>query len=148
MSNSKNRYTDALTNLVILTQKSKISWNISNREIIASSDFPNNIGTAYETLYKEKILRIYKRSYMSTMTPMEKQIEQLAWPTGLMALAKNNKDDRKVWRTSYKLEVISDDGKTLWQFPPEDITKDLYEAIQYKTSGASDIIDSLLDEET
>jgi hypothetical protein len=46
--------------------------------------------------------------------------------------------------TSAKL--TDDVNNSVWKFPKERILHDLLEAVKYKTSGANDVIQSLLNE--
>ena len=45
------------------------------------------------------------------------------------------------------LELINEDGHSLWSFPSKEILKDLLEVIKFTVSGTSDLINSLLSEE-
>jgi hypothetical protein len=81
------------------------------------------IESVFYTTYKGKRLRLYKRTYKAY---------------------RNEITSAPYMADEVILEIVADNGLTLWTFPKVDITRDLLEAVQYEVSSANDLLVELL----
>lgn len=135
MSDAGDQNIEAIGKLIQLTQKGKVEWNSVDPDVVQSHPPEDMVNSVFICNYKDKLLRIYHRKYKS-------------YPgLGLSFFSINEKSPKeKKWFSEVVLELIDDSGNSVWQFPKERILHDLLDAVKYKASGASDVIQSLLDE--
>lgn len=136
MNEKVDKNLEAMGKLILLTQKGKIEWESINPDVVQRSGQDDIISSAFMCSYKEQLLRVYLRKYKAAPKSF-----------GLISvIVSDGKKPSLQWYSEVILELINSNGHSLWQFPKENILKDLLEAIRYKTSGAHNVIQSLLDE--
>lgn len=135
MSETGDQNIDAIGKLIQLTQKEHVEWNSVDPDVVQSQIPEDIVSSVFICDYKGKLLRIYYRRY--------KGYPGLAYSI-FHGNEKSSKE--KKWFSEVVLELIDDNGNSVWQFPKERIMNDLLDAVKYKASGASDVIQSLLNE--
>ncbi len=123
MKEKRDKYIEAIAKIIELTRANTLSWNSVNNSAVQKTMSDNIISSVFSTSYKEKILRIFKRQY-------QRQYQ-----------------DAPVWLEEVVLEIVDNKGISLWTFPKEAIINDLLRTIQFKISGADDLMNSLLNEQ-
>ena len=123
MKEKQDKYIEAIAKIIELTRANILSWNTVNNSAVQKTMSDNIISSVFSTSYKEKILRIFKRQY-------QRQYQ-----------------DAPVWLEEVVLEIVDNKGISLWTFPKEAIINDLLRTIQFKISGADDLMNSLLNEQ-
>ena len=140
MSKKKDKNIEALAKIISLTRDDKLKWKSVNSKIVQGQYLSDIISSVFVTQYQEKILRIYQRKYESS----SRDISRGAISVGAMLSA--SFEPKLRWHQEIILELINNEGNSLWIFPREAILNDLLVAVQYKVSGADDLINSLLEE--
>ena len=136
MEEKKDKNIEAIAKIISLTRDDKLSWTSVNPNEVLNRSPEDILSSVFVTHYKDKVLRIYQRRYKGP---------SISAKIGALFSAAISSSDMR-WYSEVVLELINDDGHSLWSFPIEDILKDLLEVIKYKASGASDLISSLLSE--
>lgn len=136
MSDINTKSIEAISKLIILTRDDKIKWKEMSTTEVAMDTEDEQILSAFFTVYNGKKIRIFSRNVKPNNKGglMSANIAASAFLLGFSA------------RTEVVLQIMGTTGFPIWSFPKEDMLKDLLSLIQYKVSGASDIIDSLLNE--
>ncbi|MGB0389303.1 MAG: hypothetical protein ACPGWR_31155 [Ardenticatenaceae bacterium] len=116
MASYKIQWIEVIANLVFLTQDGLLVWGAGELFNSIGKQSDERIESVFYTTYKGKKLRLYKRTYKAYRNDITS--------TPYMA-------DEVV------LEIVADNGLTLWTFPKVDVTRDLLEAVQYEVSGAN-----------
>lgn len=133
MNEKTDNTLNAIGKLITLTRNGKINWSSLSSNAVPP-DFPGeNISSIYTCSYADKKLRIYRRTGKRDPIISGGILQSVVSPGG--------KYDEVV------LEIVNNDGVSTWQFPTENILKDLLKTIKYKTSGAQELIQSLLNEQ-
>lgn len=136
MSDINTKSIDAISKLIMLTRDDKLKWKEMSTTEVAIDTEDEQILSAFFTVYNGKKIRIFSRSV------------KLNNKTGLMSPASSVSAILLGFstRTEVVLQIMGSTGVPIWSFPKEDMLKDLLSLIQYKVSGASDLIESLLNE--
>jgi len=134
MEDNKDKNIEAIAKLILLTRDDKLKWTSANTSAIPMRG-DDAIDSVFITIYKDKILRLYRRKYKWTSIS-----------THVVGIFTGSKSTEPQWFTEIVLEIIDELGRSLWAFPKEEILKDLLKTIQYKVSGADDLISSLINE--
>ena len=141
MPNDNNKNIEAIGKILTLTRDGTIVWEVAQKNQIDKTE-EDEITIPFKTTYLEKNLRIYQKRY-------KKKIRK-ASASLLYSMSVFERDDDKnyEYRTYSKtmLEITDNFGNALWTFPDEDILDDLLKAVKYKSSGAQDFIDQLLED--
>lgn len=136
MGDSVDKNIEALGKLILLTQKGKIEWNPANPSSVRAMNPDDVIQYVFLCEYKNKFLRIYQRKYKAPQNTF-----------GVSVLSSWNDRSEMAWHSEVILELTTRNGESVWQFPKGKILNDLLESVRYKTSGAHDVINNLLEEE-
>ncbi len=140
MSDNQDKNLEAIAKLLFLTQQGKINWTPIDPNKVKTTYENEIISFVFSTSYKEKRLRIYKRKYKTL---------QIITPSIRFSIQDYlNPVKETVWVSEIALEITDNYGNPIWRFPEEEILRDLLEAIKYKASGAHDLINSLLSDES
>ncbi len=123
MKVKRDKIIEAIAKIIELTRANILRWNAVNSSAVKEKNSNDIISSVFSTPYKEKILRIFKRKYLSHY---QGSID---------------------WFEEVVLEIVDDNGNSLWTFPKEAIINDLLQTIQFKISGADDLMNSLLNEQ-
>jgi hypothetical protein len=103
--------------------------------VIQVQDPGDIVSSIFICTYNNSFLRIYHRKYKSFPRALG----------GFFGTSKPSKEE-KSWYSEVILALTDDVNNSVWKFPKERILHDLLEAVKYKTSGANDVIQSLLNE--
>ena len=128
MARASLEWIDVISGLIELTQDGELVWEAGQPLKTIGQDSSERIESVFISNYKGKKLRIYKRTYQSY------QISSNLGPKGAYIT------DEVV------LEVIADNGLTLWTFPKVHIIRDLLRAVQYEVAGVEELLDEILKE--
>lgn len=143
MTEAIDKNIEAIGKLILLTQKSKLVWDSRDPSVVPGQSSENIASSVFVCEYNFKKLRIYQRKY--------KDVSRGLGILGLAGLgsayANDSKQPEMRWYSEIVLELVDEFGNSIWQFPKEKILRDLLEAVKYRTSGASDVIESLLNEQ-
>jgi len=135
MAEEKNNWIEAISKLIKLTQEGKLQWSVAvDNEMSFQKTSDEKIDTVFRAYYKGRILRIYKRSYLA----------KLGLSFGGFSGIKNEPKPRLY--TQVVLEIIDEEGKTLWSFPKAKILKDLLTTVEFRVAGVKDFLNDLLNE--
>lgn len=135
MNEKSDKQIDAIAKIISLTRKNDIEWQPISDDQLPKTHNDDIIDSAYLTIYKGKPLRVYRRRYK--LSPASTSINVA------IVRALHSKDG---WMSEIILDITNNEGQSLWEFPKEQILSDLLKVIKYKTSGAEDVINSLLEE--
>ena len=124
----KNRWVDAVTRMIELTQQGKLQWSV---EYIPASDDGDRTIVAFLTRYKDKVIRLY-RGRVRVEYDSNTLTREAIFPRGL-----------PTWTTKIVLEFVNNEGETLWTFPEVDALSDLLSAVQYQVAGVGDFLDEI-----
>lgn len=128
----KNRWVDAITRMIELTQEGKLRWSA---EYIPVPDNGDRTMLAFQARYKDKLIRLYKgevRIEYDSLTLFREGLYRKELPN---------------WATKVVLEFVNTDGETLWTFPEVDALSDLLSAVQYQVAGVGDFLDEIFSDE-
>lgn len=142
MFDNQDKNLEAIAKLLFLTQQGKINWIPNNPNNIKTTYADEIISFAFSTSYKEKPLRIYKRKYTTLKLKSIGVLGKISMQDII------NPPTEAVWISEIVLEITDENGNSIWQFPEEKILRDLLEAVRYKASGAHDLIQSLLSDDS
>ena len=138
MSDKPDKWVEAVTKLIKLTQAGELKWSAAktdkktNREDI-------RIETVFLTKLKNRILRLYKYSYMiEEPGPYDRMFSTDFY------LASKRK--YPYWASSIILEFIDEDGRSLWTFPQSNVLNDLLGAVQYQVAGVDEFLKEILED--
>lgn len=134
MAENKDKFVRLIAKLLELTQEQKIKWRTVKNTQNSDPSMTKIIGAIFETDYKFKKLRIYKRE-------------------------RNNTDDNRNYisfiaqfeKPSYTDTIIlgftDEQGNIVWSFPQVSGVRDLYEAVAYQVAEVDDFINDILKDE-
>lgn len=118
MPQDVNQWIEAVAKLTALTQEGRLAWVARSPH----TELASTIGPSYFTDYKDRHLRLEKRS--------------LPDPDALFG--------RKIERPI--LEFVDERDQSLWTFPDVDAVEHLYGAVRYQTAGVKDFLEDLFKE--
>ena len=118
MLSEKSKWVDAIVRLIELTQQGKIDWLLAGPDMVGTDV---GLSPPYVARHNDRMLRLRKLAVIS---------------------------DSRWDENSYQilLEMITDYGEVLYQFPDVAVSEDLLEAVQYQVAGVGDYLDELLGE--
>ena len=138
MSDKPDKFVEAVTKLIRLTQAGDLKWSAAQTDRdISREDL--KIESVFVTRYKDRILRLSKYSYMIQEPGL---YDLLSSHTYYAA----GKPKYPYWQSSITLEFIDDDGRTLWTFPYTKALNDLLEAVKYQVAGVDQFLKEILEE--
>lgn len=123
MANYKLQWIEVIANLIFLTQDGVLVWEVGELFNSMGKQTDERIESVFYTTYKGKRLRLYKYTYKAY---------------------RNEITNAPYMADEVLLEIVADNGLTLWTLPKVDITRDLLEAVQYEVSSANDLLIELL----
>ena len=126
MAKASLEWIDVVSRFIELTQDGELVWEAGQPFKSIGQDNSERIESVFTSNYKGKKLRIYKRTYQSYQIP-----SNLGPKGGYIT-------DEVV------LEIIADNGLTLWTFPKVHIIRDLLKAVQYEVAGVEELLDQIL----
>src|SRR2546423_1848886 len=131
MSSEQNKWADAVTKLIKLTQDGELRWRTAtpSESDIESKDGLQ--GVVYVTDYMRSTLRLYKLR--------TKESSHFMFGGGRVS-----KQSDFIWMETVKLELIDALGNTLFTFPQISGLKDLYSSVGYQTAGVDELLNNLL----
>ena len=131
----ENKWVEAVSKLIQLTQQGQLDWNVVRS---GESMIPNEEGVrlAFVTVYQERLLRIYSKT-----------VEGSSLPVQMLSVSSTGVDVRPQEIDRVVLEIIDDEGNSLWQFPYTDALDDLYKAVRYQAAEVDELLDDLLEGE-
>ena len=146
MTEEKNKWIEAISKLIKLTQEGKLEWRAPLEMEFPESKTDTDIENIYSifiTTYKNKSLRIYKRKFLVRGFGLtSKKLRDL------YAFSKSlDSPNEAEWHAKVILEMIDINGKALWTFPDEKILNDLLIAVEYQVSGVKEFLTAILSEE-
>ena len=113
-----DRWMKAIVRLNFLTQEGKLKWHlIDPPDLRGTSD---HVEVAFGTTFEGESLRIFRRRH-TVATDV----------------------DQYGWQSTPELQIIDAEGRTLFTFPFMTALVDLYETVQYQTSGVGSLLDKL-----
>ena len=138
MAEEENKWIEAISKLIKLTQKGKLEWIQAENQYVPELKTENEkIYSVFHCYYKGKNLRISKRTYLSTVYNLKSAVQ--------VGLGLRKKETE--WVTKVFLEMIDMAGKALWTFPDEEILNDLLAAVEYQVAGVKEFLTDILSEE-
>ena len=136
MSDKQDKNIEAMAKLISLTRDGKLVWESVGPDTVFPRKEGDNIDSVFTAEYNGKNLRIYHRDYQ----------RYLGLQTTLVRAMSGADADGMMSVSEVVLELTDNEGRSLWAFPSEGILGDFLRVIQYKVSGAGDLINELLDE--
>jgi len=131
MSTLEQKWTEAVTTLVLLTQEENLRWEKRSPSEHFAPDLRGDVGVVYFAEYKDKFLRLYEERY------------RLPPNTVRLLFAR---DAIGLEQTRPVLEIADEIGNGLWRVPNTHVIGHLLKTVQYFASGASGLLDELLEE--
>jgi hypothetical protein len=125
----KNRWVDAVTRMIELTQQGKLIWSV---EYIPAPDDGDRTMVAFLARYKDKLIRLYKGRIRLEYDDLAR-VRETMFPS-------------PTWATKIVLEFVNTDGETLWTFPEVEALSDLLSAVQYQVAGVGDFLDEIFND--
>jgi len=135
MSEKQNKWVEAITKLIKLTQEGNLIWSPKTGMDANREDY--RVDTFFVSKYKNKILRLYKCNY---------RIDEPGPLSQITSIFSDTKRKYPYWTSSITLEFIDDVGNTIWTFPYSNVLKDLLEAVRYQVAGVDDFIKDILED--
>lgn len=130
MGNQEDKLVKLVAKLIELTQESELYWKVVDSNGDSEPSMTKIIGAVFESNYKDKTLRIYKREYNNTE---ENHMLNLYQPSYSIAV---------------ELAFSDKQGNIIWRFPRVTGIIDLYKAVTYRVADVDDFInDVLMDDE-
>lgn len=136
MTEKQDKQLEAIGKIISLTRNDSIKWTATNAGSVPRKTNDDIIESVYLTEYKGKILRIYLRRFRGV-----KVMKTL----GMLMGAPTSPEDLR-WYSEIILDIANESNESLWEFPKEEVLNDLLKLIKFKTSGAEDLINNLLNE--
>lgn len=131
MENPRNKWIEAATKLVQLTNEGKIKWSVDTPPPSLRRDPNQQVDVVFKTEYQGQNMQLYERHYK------ELPLERDWWP--IIGRAKQSE-----WKSEVMLEFVDDRGRAFWFFPKVNPLNHLLSAVQYQRANINDFIDKLL----
>lgn len=138
MTDKPDKQLEAIGKIISLTRNEKLQWQQSNSDKVPRKSNEDIIDSSYTTKYKEQYIRIFRRRF--------KAPQLMKGFASALSGEKLTENDMR-WTSEIILDITGPTGKSLWEFPKEEILNDLLTLIKYKISGAENLINSLLEEQ-
>lgn len=137
MTDKTDSNIEAIGKLVQLTQKRRLTWTPEDADNVTKKSPDDIITSVFSAEYKDRKLRIYERRYKMYFRS-----------AGIFSNLIEESSREARWTSEVVLELVNEyNNESLWEFPRERILRDLLKTIRYKSSGAEDLIESLLHED-
>lgn len=131
MTEKKDKFVEAVTKLIKLTQEGELQWRSGD-----ISRYDIKVESVFITEYKDRLMRLYKYVY---------KVQQPG-PFTLTHGIFGSKREYPYWETSVKLEFIDSNGRTVWEFPSTPALFDLLEEVQYQVAEVDEFLDDIMAE--
>ena len=132
MATGNLQWIDVIGRLIKLTKDRKLIWEVGQPLYSIGQENEERIESIFYTTYKDKKIRIYKRTYKAYRTPH--------------SIPGFSRPPRSYIESEIVLEFVNDDGLTLWRFPQLDMTRDLLSSIQYQVAKVGKFLADILNE--
>lgn len=136
MTDILDKKIEAMEKILLLTNEGKLKWRSIETNKIKKLSQDDIISQSFISNYKDKNFRIYLRKYRKDLSN-----------SGFIRNAPTEKErPERFWFSEVVLELADEKGSSVWQFPKDRIIEDILTAVKYTTSGAHEVIQSLLRE--
>jgi hypothetical protein len=142
---SDDQHIGAMAKLLFFTQQGKLIWTPIKPEKVKAIPENEVISSFFSCTYKNQSLRIYKKKYKTIRKIYPSNFSALS---AAVAGAFYDYKTEVVWDADIVLEITDNFGNSIWQFPEENILDDLLEAVKFKASGAQELIQLLLTDDS
>ena len=124
MAEKIDKWTDAILQITNLTRSGKLVWGAISPNISMKRDPEDRVEVAFETVYKEKKLVLFRRAreMSSMLSPFNNQR----------------------WERETVLALADEFNQVQWAFPATDASEGLLSAVQYKMAGVREFVDAVL----
>ncbi|ARU56669.1 hypothetical protein OLMES_2619 [Oleiphilus messinensis] len=129
---NKRHFIALVSKLITLTREGKLEWIPCNRNSLPKT--LHQVTSAFTTTYQSRTVLIYEELVRFDRDPINHRL--------LAALAASSGDGYK----HVVIELINDDGLTLFRFPQFNINNSLLIEVQHQTSEVDDWMEALLNE--
>ena len=106
------------------TKEDKIVWRINTFAKPALLDSERVLDAIYSTNVLERKIRLFR-----------------------LKVKHYFEEDYLEWIETFRLEVVDDEGNSLYTFPDDTAIPDLYDTVKFKTSKVSDLFNEFLTDE-
>jgi hypothetical protein len=141
MTDEKNRWLEAVAQMIKLTQEGKLTWGPSRSFAGINRPDDETFSAIFVTNYKGKNIRIYKRTFKDQRL---KRPSLSGSAITVLDLFNQNPEMEAFWNTEVIMEFTDQVGNTLWTFPPISALSDLLSTIQYQVAGVKGFLDDIL----
>ena len=141
VSEERNRWIDAVARMIKLTQDGTLEWEAMKPADSLKQEPDDIIDVIFQTTYRDKLLRLYKRTYIGHR-PVSKP-----FGADLASLLGVKRETEPYRATEVILDFVSNDGLPLWTYPNVAALSDLLSAVQYQVAGVKDFLNELLSDE-
>jgi hypothetical protein len=128
-------YEDAVLQILRLTQDRKLDWEQQDPSLVGLPKTPDErVEAVYASKqkYNGKTLRLYRKAYQI-------DVQRSILPTGISML-----DKERRWRRKVVLELVDDQGITVWTFPDMSALNDLLTSVQYQVADVQGVLETIL----
>jgi len=130
MSTEKNRWVEAVTKLIKLTQEGELKWTVEEPPASFSKRPDAGVEVVFLSTHGDKRLRLYEKRFQEESI----HFDQDEWlPVQVVE-----------WKKMIVLEFVDEIGNSLWAFPAVNALNDLVSAVQYQVAGVRDFLADLL----
>ncbi len=137
MTDKPDKWVEAITKLIKLTQAGELKWSVDKADRLKGRE-DLRIETVFLTKHKDRNLRLYKYSYL-----VDDPGPFAAYSYSSLLSGKPPK--YPYWSSSIALELIDEEGWTLWTFPQNYALNDLFKAVQYQVAGVDGFLKEILE---
>ena len=140
---SEDKWIDAVAKMIKLTQEGILIWEAEKLKDYLKKNQDDSIDLVFGTTYKNKRIRLYRRTYKAYRFPKNFGISEVT----LARILAGNIEKEPYWATEVVLDFVSDDGLTLWTYPEVSALSDLLSAVQYQVAKVKDFLNELLSDD-
>lgn len=137
MAEDKSRWATAAAKLLKLTQEGRLRWKSVNPRGVAPVDDENLLDAVFESEYKDRRLRLFRREYKVHEPSNYFALSTVAFPV----------KEYPYWTSSITLDILDRHDQSLWTMPRSDALRDLYTAVQHQVAGVDELLEELLSDE-
>lgn len=120
---------EAVTRMIELTQQGKLQW--TTEALARGRNIEGTLMTpVFYAVYKQRLLRLYKTKIEADTSGIS-GFSGFRTPPPLFIIV---------------LEIVDENGHTLWSFPSTSALDDLLAAVQYRVAGVATFLDDILTE--
>jgi hypothetical protein len=138
MAVKETKWDKMIIGMIKATNKGDLTWSI-NSFPKDKSDLETKYDVFFKTKFEKAVFILYIEKYKAYRGPIYGAVGSAMYSIGIGGISFKPDPNEKIWYSKICLDVVSEEGLSLYQITGADPLRELFEIVKEKASGIEDI---------